>query len=252
MMAGLFVFPFFLIFCRLGTAVMVFPALSDVSVMARARLLLALAASLVLLPLLRPELPALPSTGSAMMGLVATELVIGLGMGLAARLLLAAMAVTGETIAFMAGFQSATLFDPHNGASTAAPTVFLTLLAGVLILVTNVHHELIRAVVESYRMLPAGQMPPVADMTEAVVTLFGTFTLLGVQLAMPIIIIGVLVNMIFGVFNRLIPQLQVFFLSQPIAIILSLMILAAALPVMMGLFMGKLADNLTLFQVEGS
>ncbi len=229
---------------------MVFPALSDMAILTRARLLLALTASLVLLPLLQPQLPALPNLTSQMIYLVGVELLIGLCLGIAARIMLAALAVAGETIAFMAGFQSATLFDPQNGASTAAPTIFLTLLAGMLILVTGLHHELIRAVVASYTLFPPGNAPKMGDMMQAVVQIFANFMLLGTQMAAPIIFVGLLVNLLFGIFNRLIPQLQVFFLSQPIAIVLSLLLLLGGLPVMMGLFMERLGDNLTLFQID--
>lgn len=246
----LFTFQFFLIFARLGTAVFVFPAISDPSVTPRFRLLIALAVSFVLYPILATRLPGLPFGTGAMLALLGSEMLIGLLMGLGARLLMAAMSVAGEMIAFMSGFQAATLFDPQSGASTAAPTVLLTLAAGMLVLALNLHHTLIMGIAESYRALPPGTWLASADMAQAVVRTVGTVFTVGIQIAAPVMVSGFLAYLMFGIFNRLIPQLQVFFLSVPISIALSLVVMAACLSLMFGLFTNTLQDNLFMLDME--
>lgn len=246
----LFTFQFFLVFARLGTAVFVFPAISDPSVSPRVRLLIALAVSFILYPILAAGLPSMPLRTGDMLGLLGTEMLIGLMMGLGARLLMAIMSVAGEMIAFMSGFQAATLFDPQSGASTAAPTVLLTLAAGMLVLALNLHHTLILGIAESYRVLPPGSWLPTAHMAQAVVRTVGTVFSVGIQIAAPIMVSGFLAYLMFGVFNRLIPQLQVFFLSVPLSIALSLVVMAACLSLMFGLFTNTLQDNLFMLNME--
>src|SRR5690606_22754358 len=121
---------------------------------------------------------------------------------------------------------------PQSGASTAAPTVLLTLAAGMLVLALNLHHELIYGVVQSYTAFPPGTTLATADMAQAVVATMSKVFLVGVQLAAPMMVIGFLSYLMFGIFNRLIPQLQVFFLSIPLNIGLSLIILMASLTLM--------------------
>jgi flagellar biosynthetic protein FliR len=246
----LFTFQFMLVFARLGTAVFVFPAMSDPSVTPRFRLLIALSVSFILYPILAARLPSLPPGTGAMLALLGGEMLIGLMMGLGARLLMAIMSVAGEMIAFMSGFQAATLFDPQSGASTAAPTVLLTLAAGLLVLVLNLHHTLIMGIVESYRALPPGNWLPTADMAQAITRTLGTVFTVGIQIAAPVMVSGFLAYLMFGIFNRLIPQLQVFFLSVPLSIALSLVVMAACLTLMFGLFTNTLQDNLFLLDME--
>lgn len=249
-LAEILVFPFFLLLARMGTAIMVFPAVSDKSVNVRFRMMLTVAVCVVLFPLLQPQLPTLPPRTGDMILLLFGELVIGLLMGFGARLFMAAMAVAGELISFMAGFQSATLFDPSSASSTGAPAVLLTLCAGLLVLVTGLHHELIRAVAASYAAFPAGQLPDVGDVNAAVVDIVAQVFKLGVMMAAPLIVTGLLANAMFGVLNRLIPQLQVFFISMPLVIGLSLIVLAASLGMMLQLWGNAVQGKISVFQAE--
>jgi flagellar biosynthetic protein FliR len=171
-------------------------------------------------------------------------------MGFGARLFMAAMAVAGELISFMAGFQSATLFDPSSASSTGAPAVLLTLAAGLLVLVTGLHHELIRGVAASYVAFPPGVLPDVGDVNAAVVSIVARVFTLGVMLAAPLIVTGLLANAMFGVLNRLIPQLQVFFVSMPMVIAVSLVVLAASLGMMLQLWGQAVQGNISVFQAE--
>ncbi|NBV54138.1 MAG: flagellar biosynthetic protein FliR [Proteobacteria bacterium] len=251
-LAELLVFPFFLIFARLGAAVMVFPALSDMAVPVRFRLLMAVAISAVFFPLLQPGLPAMPGQTGAMLALVLGEIFVGILMALGARLFIAAFAVAGEIIAFMAGFQSATLFDPQSASNTVAPTLFLSITAAAMLLALNLHHDLIRAVAASYVAFPAGVWPEIEDVNMAVIEIVAQLFALGVQLAAPIILVGLLANALFGVLGRLIPQLQVFYVSIPVSITLSLLVLAAGLSAMMELWTDTVAGKMSVFQIEES
>jgi len=243
-------FPLFLVFCRLGAALVVFPGLSDDAIFTRARLLLAFGASMVMFPLLAPTLPPLPPSLSGMVFLVFAELIIGLLMGLGARLFMAALSLAGELIAFSAGLQASTLFDPGSNSSSGAPTVFLTLCGGVLILALGIHHDVIRAIAVSYTTFPAGTLPPVADVNAAVTQIFADFSVLGLQLAAPVVVAGLLTTALFGLLNRLIPQLQVFFVSVPLTVIIALALLAASLPLMLDVWGNVVGQRFSVFQTQ--
>lgn len=249
-LAATLIFPFFLVFCRLGAALLVFPALSDDAIPTRLRLLMALGAAAVMYPLLAPSLPPLPSATGNLTLLVFAELVLGLLLGLGARLFLAALSLAGELIAFAAGLQAATLFDPSSNANSGAPTIFLTLTGGMLVLALNLHHDLIRAVATSYATFPAGQLPPVTDVTAAVVQIFAEFSALGLQLAAPVVVAGLLTTALFGLLNRLIPQLQVFFVSVPLTVIIALIMLAAAIPLMLQVWGSVVSERFSVLQTQ--
>jgi flagellar biosynthesis protein FliR len=247
---GMIIFPMFLLFTRVGAAIMVFPAISDPAVNVRVRLLITLGICFLLLPLLGDTFPTLPNRTADMLLLLFGELVVGLMLGLGARLMMAAMSVAGEIIAFMAGFQSASLFDPSTNTNSGAPAVFLTLCAGVVVLGLDLHHQLILAAVESYKLFKPGVMPEVSSIAAVYVEMMTVIMRLGLQLSAPIVVAGLLTNVMFGVLNRLVPQLQIFFISVPVTITVSVVLLIAGLGTMLQLWANATQDRLTLFQVE--
>jgi flagellar biosynthetic protein FliR len=242
--ADLFLFQFILLFARLGTTFMVFPIFSDPAISARIRLLLALLISLAFMPMLHSSLPSLPATTSGTLFVLGSEIIIGILLGLAGRLLYSALMLAGELVAFMGGFQSATLFDPASGANTAAPSILLSLSASMMFLALNLHHVFILGLAQSYQVFPAGELPPVGDTAMAVTNIITQAFILGTQLAAPVIVSGFLALAMFGVFNRLIPQLQVFFVSVPISIALSLLVLGVTVSLVLTQFTDTLASHL--------
>lgn len=246
----LFTFQFFLVFARLGMAVFVFPVVSDPSVPVNVRLLLSLLVSAIMYPIVSAHLPGMPASTAPMLLLLGQEMLIGLLLGYGARLLMSAMSVAGEMIAFMSGFQSATLFDPASASITAAPTILLTLAAGVLVLALGLHHALIIGIVGSYTAFPPGTVIAAGDIVQAVLSDIAKVFVVGLQIAAPVMVAGFISYLMFGIFNRLIPQLQVFFLSVPLSIALSLVIMAASLTLMLGLFTSTLQDNLFLLEEQ--
>ena len=239
----LFLFPFFMVFLRLGTLVMIMPALSDTSVPMRIRVLFALTAAFVMFPALESRIPDVPSSTAVMITLALGEMFIGLLLAIGARLFLATMAIAGDMLSFMVGFQAATLFDPRLGGISTAPAVFLTLTGTMLILATGLHLYMIQAVFESYEVLPVGFMPLMGDVATAIIKLVANIYVIGLKLAAPIITTGFLIYMAFGLLNRLVPQVQAFFIALPLTIAVGLFVLGASLTTMLTLFNDELFKN---------
>jgi flagellar biosynthetic protein FliR len=247
--ANLFVFPFFLIFLRMGSAIMVFPGFSDVSISPRIRLLIALFVSLALFPLLEPTMPTLPDKKSVLVGYIFVEMFIGIALAISGRLFMAALNTAGELIGYTSGLHAASLFDPRSGASTAAPALFLSITAVTLIFVTNLHHTMIEAVVESYAYFPVGELPELEDTAFAITKVIADMFRIGIKIAAPVMVIGFLTYVAFGIFNRLIPQLHVFFVALPITIAGGIFVLGVAVSSMITLFMDELTQRLVLMAV---
>lgn len=248
--ASFFVFPLMLIFARLGTCIMVYPGFTDVAVSTRIRLLLAVFCSLAMFPLLEPTIPLLPESTSMVLQYLFIEMAIGVMMGISARLFVSAMHVAGELVSFSAGLQASTLFDPSLGGNSTAPSLFLMLISTVLIFVMNLHHVMLLAVMESYNMFPTGDMPLLGDAAKAVTQVVSDLFLVGLQLAAPVVAVGFLVYAGLGVFNRLIPQLQVFFVAMPLTIVVGLLMLSIVFGGMVAVYTQELQDHAVLFTQE--
>jgi len=226
-------FAFLLVFARLGTMVMALPAFGDLSVSPRIRLALALAMSFVMLPIVRPLFPALPDGLWAMSALIFGEMVIGVFIGLSARMIMSAVQVAGTTIAFQTSLGFAQNVDPSQGVQGALFGSFLTLMATTLIFALDMHHLLIAAIHDSYQLFAPGAPPPFADFADAAVrTIAGAFRV-GIQLAAPFLIFGLIFYMGIGVLSRLMPQVQIFFIAMPANILLGLLLFMLLLSTML-------------------
>ena len=221
-----------MIFARLGAILMLLPGFGEPGIPPRIRLAFALAFALAIGPVIAPQLPEMPQQTAALAGMIAIEAVIGLMIGAAARLFLAAAAVAGQVIGMQTGLAMAQAFDPAAGQTGALPGVFLNLLFIVLLFATNLHHLLLHAAAGSYQVMPAGEVPMLEDAAMWALAIFVDAFTIGIQLAAPLIVFGLIFYLGLGVLSRLMPQAQIFFIAMPLNILVGFSILAIALGTM--------------------
>lgn len=216
------VFALLLVLARVGSAFVLLPGIGEPYVLARFKLLLALALSAVLVGPLGPALPAMPAAPLALGALVAGEVLIGLFIGASARIVFAALHVAGSAIAFQSGLAAAAIFDPNEATQGTIPGNFLSMTGLVLLFATDAHHLLLHALASSYAGLPAGSTLPVGDMATLLTRLLGEAFALGIRIAAPLIGVGLLLTLALGVLNRLMPAFQVFFIALPLQLLVAL------------------------------
>lgn len=218
-------FAFLLVFARIGSMVMIMPALGETTTPAQVRLSLALVLSIIILPLVRHTLPEMPQQTFLLFLLLFGEIIIGIAVAGAVRLMISALHVAGVIIATFTGLGSAMAFDPAQGSQSAIIGTFLTLLGVTLIFVTDLHHMIIAALRDSYDLLPAGHMPPAKDFAQLAMKAVSQSFKLGVEMSIPFILFGLVFNIALGLVARVMPQLQVFFIAMPLNLMLGFSVL---------------------------
>jgi flagellar biosynthetic protein FliR len=241
------VFAAFLVFSRLGAAFSILPGIGETFVAMRARLLLAIAVSLLLAPAVADTLPRLPASPITLIIIVCQEIGIGLFLGVVARTILAALQTAGMIVGFQTGLSSALVFDPSFSGQSAVTAAFMTMVGLVLIFATNSHHVMLSALADSYVSLPAGRLPPLDDMVSAIVRVTGDSFSLGVRIAAPFLVFGVVFFLGLGLLARLMPQIQVFFLAVPLQIVLGLGVLVITIALGMAVFLDSFRGALLAF-----
>lgn len=220
-------FAFMLIFARVGTMLMLAPALGERMIPTTMRLAFALLVSLAFYPLLSQQLPALPTSLFGLVTLLLHEIAIGLILGGIARLVMMVMQVAGSTIAFQMGLSMAQTADPsQTGMQGAIIGNFLTIVGLALIFTTDLHHLVLAAIFRSYVVFPVASDLMLGDAMDLAVDTVASSFLVGVQLAAPFIIFGLVFYLGLGLLARLMPQLQVFFIAMPANIALGLILFA--------------------------
>ena len=237
-------FAVMLVFARAGSAFMLLPGFGDLYVPQRYRLLLALVFSALIASVLADTLPALPESPAELAILVGSEIGVGLFIGSVARILLGALETAGMIISYQVGLSAAQIFNPTAAAQTAVFGAFLTVLGVLVIFLTDTHHLLLRALVGSYSLFPAGQLPAVGDLSDAMARIVATSFTLAAELAAPFIVLGVIFYVALALLSRLMPQLQIFFVALPIQIIGGLAVFALTLYAVLDWFLGAFTDAL--------
>ncbi|MCP3055929.1 flagellar type III secretion system protein FliR [Aurantimonas sp. LRZ36] len=211
------VFSLFLIFCRIGTCLLLMPGFSSSRVPLQVRLFLAFAVSLALSPALLPVLqPLVTGSGdNARLALMVSEILNGLFIGLLGRSFMIALQFAGYVIANSIGMGQAMGVPIDDQSPVPAVASLVTLTATTLIFVLNLHAEIARALVASYSAMPASAgfsvRGSVANITDNLDEAF----LLCLRISSPFVLYGVVVNFAIGLANKLTPTIPIYFISLP-------------------------------------
>jgi len=231
---------FMLVFARIGTMVMLLPGFGEMSVPRRVRLTLALVLTAVLLPLHRNAYTLDLRTFGPVLTMLGQEVFIGVVLGITARLMISALQVAGFVIAQQLGLGFVTAVDPTNpGQQSVLVANFLTILGVTLIFAADLHHLVIAALNDSYALFRPGELPILGDVAALTTQTVTIAFKIGIQLAAPFLVFGLLFNLGLGVLSRLMPQMQVFFVGLPLSILLGLLILLLVLGALMTVFLGS-------------
>jgi len=231
---------FLLTFARVGTMVMLLPGVGEQNLPTRVRLSIALVLTTLLLPAHQKAYAVdLKSLGPVLV-LLFEELIVGAVLGLTARLAISALQVTGSVVAQQLGLGFVTAVDPTQNQQGMLVGNFLSLLGITLVFATDLHHLVIAAMNDSYRIFQPGELPLMGDAAQHVTRVIATAFRIGIQLSAPFLVFGLLFNIGLGVLSRLMPQMQVFFIGLPLSILLGLLLLLLVVGAMMGTFVSYL------------
>ncbi len=230
------VFAFVLIFSRIGTAISVMPGLSSSFVSVRMRLAVALAISFVVLPVIAGKLPGPPDDAFSLAVMVAGEMLIGVFMGSIGRIFVGALQTAGTLIALSSSMANAMIQDPIAEQQSSVISGFLLTTGVIVIFVADLHHLMIRSVVESYRVFEPGAALALGDLAFLMARHVADAFALGLQLAAPFIIVGLSYYIAIGLLGRLMPQLQIFFFGLPFQISVQIWVLSVAVSGIMLVF----------------
>ena len=207
------------------------PVLSQRAVPVRLRI--ALSALIVLCA--QVSLPPMPvvalDSGTAFL-LVVQQLVIGLSLGFAVRIIFAAVEFAGEIVGLQMGLNFAGFFDPATGGQTTAVSRFFGVTVSWLFMVLGGHLLLIAAVVQSFHSFPVSAEPFAFLRATQPQTWGSEIFSLGLWIALPMIGMLLFANLVLGIISRVAPQMNIYAIGFPVTVSLGLIGLLLTLPVM--------------------
>ena len=216
-------------FIRVAALVSVAPIFGTRTVPARVKLIIAIALTMMIAPIL-PKMAYIDPLSFDGFLTAFHQFLIGIAMGFMVSLIFGALITGGQMIAQLMGLGFASMMDPQNGVSVPVVGQFYTILATLIFLVLNGHLVLVDILASSFQTLPIGEYGMNPDKIWQLMMWSKWIFVGAVVIALPAVTSLLLVNVAFGVMTRASPQLNIFAVGFPITILLGFIVMFITLP----------------------
>lgn len=218
---------------------MMMPGYSSIHVPMRVRLFTAIAVSLMVMPLLIDPVFQIHKTAGRdeVFLILLSELMTGAFIGFLGRLFFAALEFVSTAIGSFIGMAvlPGVPADDLGGATPIA--ALMTIAATALIFITNLHLEVLQALVASYEALPPQNLYPSQFALVHVTDTISEAFFLAMRISSPFLIYSVTFNFMIAIANKLIVQIPIYFISIPFLITVGLILLYVLSAEFLHLFM---------------
>jgi len=229
-----YVVNFLLLFIRFSSLFVFLPIFSHMAVPPRVKAMLAFFLTIMFYSQITPV--TVPNNFLTLATMILSELFLGLLAGLVLQIILATMAYAGEQISFIMGFTMASVMDPQTQTQSPLMSSFLTLLALMMLLALDVHHWIILFMQDSIVHIKLGGFSPNSSFLNYILDEMGHLFVIGLSISFPILALSLLVDIIFGMLMKTMPQFNLLVIGFPIKIGVAFVVLMAVLGSMLLVF----------------
>jgi flagellar biosynthesis protein FliR len=173
---------------------------------------------IVLTALLFPVVPLMfvPLRPVNWIVMVLAECLVGVLMGLSLQVVFEGMQFAGQFSGIQLGLSLATLFDPQSNADSTALPVFYKLITLLMFLQLDVHHWVLRGLANSFQYLPVGSVVVTQLLSRELIRVMGALFILGVQIAAPVLLATMMIDLVIGFLSKASPQLPAMLMGIPV------------------------------------
>ena len=162
--------------------------------------------------------------------IILKEVLVGVAIGYITQLFFSGIEMAGSFADFQVGFSMSMAYDPILGVNTSYYGRVYYWIAMAVFFLANIHHQVIRTLVQSFEYLPVTQLSFSHMGVEGIVRTFSYVFEIALNLAFPLIIVALLAEIILALLSRTVPQINVLILGMPFKILLSVIFLFFFLP----------------------
>ena len=247
---------FFAVLVRYSVLFAVLPFVGDRTIPMPVKVLLSLAVTIALFPALVSSGAVHPgealvwsATASGIVSTITLEVLFALALGFTARLAFDAISFGGNLVGNFMGFASASTYDPHQESQTQLIAQIQMAIAMLIFLVMDGHHLMLRAALDSYRIVGLGALKINLGpkFIQTLVQMSGQVIRFGIEIAAPVAISLFAVNVAFGVMAKAMPQLNILVLSLAASALVGMLVMLLTMPEFQGLvgnIVGRVGDSM--------
>jgi len=220
---------FILILLRISMVLFLFPVFGSRVFPTLAKAGLALVITMTLLPIVNPDHFSFPEDTISIAILIISEFIIGLIIGLIARLFFSAAQLAGHVIAFQMGFGMINVLDPQTGAQVSILDQIAYWVVLLVFLILNGHHILISSLADSFRIVEPGMITLKKELLLQILSSSSEMFVLAIKIGAPGIVSLLFVSTAFGLCAKFAPQMNILIAAFPVKIIVGLLFFCTTL-----------------------
>ena len=238
-----------LILIRILPIVFQTPFLGGKLVPTETRMGLAVGLTLLVWPYATADLGPVEANAAVLIVLMAKELFLGFVIGFVATELFYAMEVGGRAVDVMRGSNMAEVQVPELQLRVSPIGQFNFQLLLVIFCALNGHGHFIESVIESFHLCPVDAFPTFTgggweEMVDRILVYTSAIFGIAFALVFPGMFSSFLVDVVFGMFNRIAPQLNAYFMAMGVKAMAGLAMFMFALGLMAEQLAYRLEDSL--------
>ncbi|HDM09884.1 MAG: flagellar type III secretion system protein FliR [Deltaproteobacteria bacterium] len=234
---------FILIFLRVSAIIMTVPLFDSRNIPVLFKAGLSLSTSIILFSVVRPDnipfITKLIPFGIGMLG----EIILGVIIGLSVRLIFAGIQLAGQLVGYQMGFGIVNVMDPQTSAQVSVIAQLKYLIAMLIFLAVNAHHWFLRALVESFRLVPPLDFQFNNSLLEQLMGVANNMFVIAIKIGAPMVVSLLLTSVSLGLVARTVPQINIFIVAFPLKIAVGLLFLGLSLPYLSS-FLGGIFGHL--------
>lgn len=226
---------FFASLVRVSFLFMLLPIFGDNAIPAMVKVFLAFTVNLIVYPVAASmglsQVAAMSGTDLGVASLVAKEAAVGLVIGFVGKLFFESLSFAFGHMGNQMGFNMATSYDHHSEASVPVISHMIMILATLLFLALDGHHLFLKALVQSYQLIPLGGFVFSKTVVAYVLDTSSQVFWIACKLSAPMALMIFLINCAFGIIAKAVPQINVLVVSFTVNILAGFLVIALTLPV---------------------
>lgn len=238
---------FILLFFRFTSLFMLTPIFSHTTVPEVIKVAMALFFAIVFYPSM--PIVSIDINTTTVVIAILSEILFGVAVGLILQIAFNVISFAGGLISFVMGFSMASAIDPQSGISVPIISQFLSLLALMMLFALDMHHWILIFVDESLRSVPMGGFLVNEDFFKYTLKATTNMFIVGFMIAFPIVALGLLSDVIFGMLMKTMPQFNLLVIGYPIKIVVSLVVIIATLSATMMILKDQMLDAFNFLEM---
>ncbi len=221
----------FLIMLRIVAALIASPIYGHKAIPTISKLFLSLVVAYIIFLTLKHPAVNFEITLWSLSATAAKEIITGLIIGFMLNFVFYGISYAGTLIGFDIGLSMAEFFNPLEDTQNNVIGELIYLAAIMVFFLINGHHYVIRGLAYSFTVIPLGKFTINHSMFDLLIKYSASVFVIAVKIASPIMVSFFLVHIAEGIISRVIPQMQVFFVAQPLQLGLGFIMLSLIIPI---------------------